>query len=259
MRHSFVSLLAAAILFGLPVAGPTAANAQSVMRLCASQWKEAEAAGTTGGQTWPQFLAQCRASQSAPAAAPASAPAPAPQSGSLFPWWPSAPAPASNAGSPAAGQSVMRLCASQWKEAKAAGTTGGATWPQFLAQCRASQGFGAAPASATFAPAPAPAPAPQSGSLFPWSHPSAPAAPASNVGAPSAPRPGEYTTELEARGRCPSDTVVWVNTPTRIYHYPGTHYYGRTHRGAYMCEADARAAGYRAARNREREAQAPSG
>ncbi len=62
-------------------------------------------------------------------------------------------------------------------------------------------------------------------------------------------------TELQARARCPSDTVVWANTPTRIYHYPGTHYYGHTRKGAYMCEADARAAGYRAARNREREVQ----
>ena len=60
------------------------------------------------------------------------APAPAPQSGSLFPWsQPSAPAPAtaSNVG---AGQSVMKLCAGQWKDAKAAGTTGGQSWPQFL-------------------------------------------------------------------------------------------------------------------------------
>ena len=64
----------------------------------------------------------------------------------------------------------------------------------------------------------------------------------------SAPRAGEYTTELAARARCPSDTVVWVNTPSRVYHYAGTHYYGHTKRGAFMCEADARAAGNRAAR-----------
>ena len=103
------------------------------------------------------------------------------------------------------------------------------------------------------APAPTPSPASQSGSPFPWWQPSAPAAP--NAGSPSALRPGQYTTELQARARCPSDTVVWVNTPTRIYHYSGTHYYGHTRKGAYMCEADARAAGYRAARNREREVQ----
>ena len=267
MRNSFVSwLTASAIVFGFSIVGVNAANAQSVMRACASEWKQAEAAGTTQGQSWPQFLSQCRTRQGA-APAPSSsaaAPAPAPQSGSLFPWsQPSAPTSpaASNVGAPATGQSVMRLCASQWKEAKAAGTTAGQTWPQFLSQCRARQ-TSTASSSGGFAPAPAPAPAPasQSGSLFPWWQQSAPSsAPASNVGAPSALQAGQYTTELAARARCPSDTVVWVNTPTRIYHYSGTRYYGHTLKGGYMCEADARSAGYRAARNRQREAEAHSG
>jgi hypothetical protein len=262
MRNSFVSwLTAAAIASGFSIVGMDAANAQSVMRTCATEWKQAQAAGTTGGEAWPQFLAQCRTRQGA-AAAPASstaAPAPAPQSGSLFPWSQPA-APASNVGAPAGGQSVMKMCASQWKDAKAAGTTAGQTWPQYLSQCRARQGSAAsssggfAPASA---PAPAPAPASQSGSLFPWWQQSAPSsAPASNVGAPSALQAGQFTTELAARARCPSDTVVWVNTPTRIYHYSGTRYYGHTLKGAYMCEADARGDGYRAARNRQREAEA---
>ena len=266
MRNSSISwLTAATIAFGLLVAGPTAANAQSVMRECATEWKQAQTAGTTGSQSWPQFLAQCRTRQGSAAAPSTStaAPAPAPQSGSLFPWsQPSAPssAAASNAGAPSAGQSVMKLCASQWKDAKAAGATGGQTWPQFLSQCRARQtstssssgGFASAPA-----PAPAPASASQSGSLFPWWQQSAPSsAPAPNVGAPSALQAGQYTTELAARARCPSDTVVWVNTPTRIYHYSGTRYYGHTLKGAYMCEADARGGGYRAARNRQREAEA---
>ena len=261
MRCSLVSWPTAAVIALLFAGGPTAANAESVMRLCATQWKEAKAAGTTGGQTWPQFLAQCRASESGAAAAPASAPAPASQSGSLFPWWrPAAPAP--NAAAPSGHESVMRVCASQWKEAKAAGTTGGRTWPQFLAQCRESRTAAASP-SGGFAPAPAPAPAPasasasQSGSLFPWRKQSS--APASNVGSPSTLRAGQYTTELAARARCPTDTVVWVNTPTGVYHYSGTRYYGRTRRGAYMCEADARASGYRAARGREREAQTHPG
>ena len=268
MRNSFVSwLTAATIAFGLLVAGPTAASAESVMRTCAAEWKQAQTAGTTGGQSWPQFLAQCRTREGA-AAAPSSsavAPTPAPQSGSLFPWsQPSAPssAAASNVGGPLAGQSVMKVCGSQWKEAKAAGTTGGQTWPQFLSQCRTRQSSTAS-STGGFAPAPSPAPAPapasQSGSLFPWWQPSAPASPASNVGAPSALQAGQYTTELAARARCPSDTVVWVNAPSRIYHYSGTRYYGQTRRGAYMCEADARAAGYRASRNRQREAEAHSG
>ena len=259
MRNSFGFLLTAAVIaFGLAVGAPTSANAESVMKACASQWKQAQTTGATGGQSWPQFLAQCRMGQSRPASTSAPAPAPTSQSGALFPWSQSsapAPATASNVG---AGQSVMRQCASQWKDAKAAGTTGGQTWPQYLAQCRRRQGSAAAP-SGGFAPAPAapaPAPASQSGSLFPWWQQSAPAA---TSGAPATPRAGEYTTELAARARCPSDTIVWANTPSRIYHYSGTRYYASTRRGAYMCEADARAAGYRAAKNRQREAGAPPG
>jgi hypothetical protein len=254
MRNSFGSLLSAAVLaFGLAVSAPTSASAESVMQACASQWKQAQTTGTTGGQSWPQFLAQCRTSQSSPASTPAAAPAP--QSGSLFPWSPApASAAASNVG---AGQSVMKVCASQWKDAKAAGTTGGQSWPQFLAQCRTRQSSAAAPSGGS-APASAPAQAPtsQSGSLFPWWQQSAPS---SSSGATAAPRAGEYTTELAARARCPSDIVVWANTPTRIYHYSGTRYFGHTRNGAYMCEADARAAGYRAAKNRQREAGTPSG
>ena len=147
MRNSFAYLLtAAAIAFGFALGGPTAANAESVMRTCATEWKQAQAAGTTDGESWPQFLAQCRTRQGS-AASPISstaAPAPAPQSGSLFPW--SQPsAPASNVAAPSGGQSVMRVCASQWKEAKAAGTTGGQSWPQFLSQCRASRSAAASP------------------------------------------------------------------------------------------------------------------
>jgi hypothetical protein len=43
--------------------------------------------------------------------------------------------------------------------------------------------------------------------------------------------------------------VVWVNEHSRIYHFAGTRDYGHTKRGAYMCEADAQAAGNRAAKN----------
>lgn len=145
-------------------------------------------------------------------------------------------------------ESVMSVCAGQWKQAQAAGTTGGETWPQFLAQCKIRQSSTAQPSSATLAPAPAPSPAPapaQSGSPFPWWQPAAPA----QTAAPAPTGAGQFASEAEARYRCPTDKVVWVNTRSRVYHYQGTHNYGHTKEGAYMCEADARAAGDRPARN----------
>jgi hypothetical protein len=42
---------------------------------------------------------------------------------------------------------------------------------------------------------------------------------------------------------------VWVNTPSGVYHYPGTRWYGNTNQGEYMSEADALASGYQPARN----------
>ena len=54
---------------------------------------------------------------------------------------------------------------------------------------------------------------------------------------------GEFASEAEAKGHCPTDTVVWLNTKSHKYHYAGHRSYGTTKQGAYMCEADAKAAG----------------
>jgi hypothetical protein len=64
----------------------------------------------------------------------------------------------------------MKQCGEQWQVAKAARTTNGATWPQFLTQCRAQLGSGSATAAPTQAPV-----QPQTGSLFPWQQPTSPA------------------------------------------------------------------------------------
>lgn len=104
MRAATRFAAAIAVLFGL--AGVS--NAETVMKQCGEQWQTAKANGTTNGETWPQFLKQCRAQLAgmgggtAPASqggfAPAPAPAPVPpaaqQTGSWFPWQqPAAPAP----------------------------------------------------------------------------------------------------------------------------------------------------------------------
>jgi hypothetical protein len=151
-------------------------------------------------------------------------------------------------------QSIMKQCGDEWKAAKANNTTNGLKWPQFLSQCRAQKEAATTPASA---PAPAPAPAP----LAPAPAPAAAPAPTYQ------PKPvtaratgaGQFASEAEAKARCPSDTVVWVNTKSKshTYHYSGTRWYGTTKQGAYMCEADAVAAGNHASKSRVEQQKQP--
>jgi len=93
----------------------------------------------------------------------------------------------------------------------------------------------------------APAPAPQKPA------PTTTAAPAP-AQQPSAPKgsatmeAGQFVDDASAKARCPTDTVVWVNLPSKIYHFAGTKSYGTTKRGAYMCEKEAIAAEDRASK-----------
>jgi hypothetical protein len=142
-------------------------------------------------------------------------------------------------------ESVMKQCGDEWKAAKAAGTTNGQTWQEFLKTCRTQKEGAAAPAAApapapAAAPAPAPAPTPAAAKPAPKPAPMKPAATATGA--------GEFTSEAEAKGHCPSDTIVWVNTKSHKFHYAGHKSYGATKQGAYMCEADATAAGNVAAK-----------
>jgi hypothetical protein len=49
--------------------------------------------------------------------------------------------------------------------------------------------------------------------------------------------------------------MVWVNTATKVYHREGDRWYGKTKAGKFMTEADAIAAGYRAAKEPETKAK----
>jgi hypothetical protein len=262
MRNMFARFLsAAAISLILSSGGTNSASAQSVMKQCGDQWKAAKAAGTTNGQTWPQFLAQCRAQQKA-----SNATAPAQSTSAPVPTAPAPPPTQTSAGD----TKTASQCNAEYAANKAAIKASGQTKRDFVAACRT--GSETIPQGAAITP-PAPAPAPtQSGSLFPWQQPASPApapstyapapapgaygsAPAQAPTAPpysSLPTPmgaGEFASDQQAHARCPTDTVVWVNTRSRVYHFAGAHNYGHTKEGAYMCEADAKTAGDRAAMN----------
>jgi hypothetical protein len=58
-----------------------------------------------------------------------------------------------------------------------------------------------------------------------------------------------FVAETEAQKHCPSDVVVWMNTPTGIYHLKGMRWYGNTNHGAYVCQKEGDQAGYRATKN----------
>jgi len=44
--------------------------------------------------------------------------------------------------------------------------------------------------------------------------------------------------------------LVWVNTSSKVYHMSSNKYYGATKSGKFMTEADAKAAGYKAAQDK---------
>jgi hypothetical protein len=63
---------------------------------------------------------------------------------------------------------------------------------------------------------------------------------ATNTGAG---QPPGFDTESAAQAHCPSDTVVWLNTKSHVYHDKGMPFYGHTKQGAYVCKKEADAAG----------------
>jgi hypothetical protein len=59
------------------------------------------------------------------------------------------------------------------------------------------------------------------------------------------PAKGQYATEADAKSQCAADTVVWVNFRSKVIHHSTSRSYGKTKRGAYMCEKEAIKAGFR--------------
>jgi hypothetical protein len=106
-------------------------------------------------------------------------------------------------------QKTIKQCRDEWSANKAAIAASGKTQRVFVAECR---GVPVAARTATVAAELA---------------------------------KGQYATEAEAKASCHSDAVVWVNLRSKVYHDNSSKSYGATKTGAYMCEKESVAAGFR--------------
>lgn len=215
---------------------------QKTVGACQSEWRANRAANEKAGITQKAYVEKCRAESAAaqPATKPATRSTAKPAA------TPSRPARAQ----PQTGQKTVRACQEEWRANRAANEKAGVTQRAYVEKCRGE----------TIAqPAPAPSPAPARPSTRTAAPPAQPAPSArraepttrvpttTGVGTPEGPR--QYASEPQAKARCRGDTVVWVNLESKIYHFPGYSNYGKTKSGAYMCERDSEAAGFRAAQN----------
>jgi DNA uptake protein ComE-like DNA-binding protein len=78
----------------------------------------------------------------------------------------------------------------------------------------------------------------------------APAAGSSTSGSSASHRASSSSSQDEevAPRTPPAKGMVWVNTATKVYHYEGDRWYGRTKEGKFMSEAEAQKEGYRASK-----------
>ena len=139
MTHKLKLILTAAAFAGA-AASPAMAATDNAMKVCGAKYQAAKTAKTLpAGETWNQFLAQCRGSLARPAvvATPAKPIVAAPAKPARV----ATPAkPATTPGQPTAAQSAMyareRQCGAQWKADKAANkVAAGETWPQYWSAC----------------------------------------------------------------------------------------------------------------------------
>jgi hypothetical protein len=200
---------------------------------CVAEWRADKAGMKARGVTEKAYVEQCRVGSAPTASAP-----------EIRTTVPAAPAPQTKASS---SQKTAKECVVEWRADKAGMQARGVTEKAYVEQCRAGGAVPTAtapePRSTTAAPTPAPSQAaPTETQAAPAPAPRRPTPTAAPVPQPSAPRStatleaGQFADDFSAKASCPADTVVWVNLPSKIYHFAGTKNYGTTSHGVYMCE-----------------------
>lgn len=217
---------------------------------CRAEWRADKVGMQSRGVTEKAYIDQCKGGADPTATAPS--PKPSAITPSVAPKQPRS----SSSGKTA------KDCIAEWRADKAGMQARGVTQKTYVEQCKA--GITAPAASAptvkpTAVPAPAqaspsrtetrPSPVPQRTAPPTTAAPTPAPAPQSSAARGSATlEVGQFADESSAKARCPTDTVVWVNLSSKVYHFAGTKSYGTTKRGAYMCEKEAIAAEDRASK-----------
>ena len=279
MKNQTGLLIAAAIACTLSINSTAFAK---TAKECTAEWRADKAGMQARGTTEKAYVEQCKGGAEPTAAAPAAKPAeaapppaprqttatgsktakecPVPQPTAATPAAPVAPPVQTNTSS----SKTAKECIAEWRADKAGMQARGVTEKAYVEQCKAGGAAPSAtgPASQPTAAAPA-SPSPQAPTATEAAPAPAPQRPAPRTTAAPAPAPtpqpasprgsadleaGQFADEASAKSRCPTDTVVWVNLPSKIYHFAGTKNYGTTKRGAFMCEKEAIAAEDRASK-----------
>jgi hypothetical protein len=238
MQTRFAIVISAAVTVALLALAPNTASADTkTAKVCNAEYAANKAAIQGSGEKKKDFVMACRAgTEVIPGGAVSTAAAPSAA--------PAAPATASG------DVKTAKACDAEYSANKDAIKGAGQKKKDFVAACRAgtevipaaaasvAPAAPSAPATTSSAPQPA-APAPTRTKTFS----PGPAATTAPTGA------NEFATDTQAKARCPGSNVVWVNLKSQVWHWAGTHDYGNTEKGAYMCQADATAEGARAAKN----------
>ncbi|WP_421915957.1 hypothetical protein [Mesorhizobium sp.] len=235
MRVKFAPMLSiVAVAVTLAFVPGAVMAATKTAKDCNAEYAANKPAIQASGQKKADFIAACRAGTDAtPGVAPATTTAPAKTTSSAT----------------AGDVKTAKACDAEYAANKDAIKKSGETKKDFVAACRAGTEVIPVGQGTTAAPTAAPATAPAT---------TAPAKPSSTTRTKTVPAPSvagtptganQFATEGQAKARCPAGTVVWVNLKSKIFHFAGSRNYGNTKQGAYICESDATASGFRAAEN----------
>ncbi len=246
-RSAFGAMLAAAVL-ALALVSPAAAK---TAKECRAEWSAHKAENKAKGITEKAYVAKCRGETEKPKAAAKTKEKAAEKKAKTSKETKKEKAAekkeSKKKAAATSGKKTVKECEAEWRANKAANQAKSITEKAYVAQCRSGTAMvpAAAPEKKMSAPA---APAPAKKTAAPAAAPAKKmATPAPATGKPAG--ANQYASEGAAKSHCRGGTVVWANLNSKIYHFTGSHAYGQTKQGAYMCEKDAMAQGMRAAKN----------